>query len=377
LTSIAVLATARQRNGGTLAYTLSVIEALQSLPGGRYKCVVYSTPDNREYDSVGVDVRRLPGALRVFWSWLRDRSVFGDSDLVVAPIHSLLLLAARQPFVFTLHDLQERYFPEHFPLATRIWRRFINSLLIRRAEAIICESGFVRDDIVKFFGAAHEKVWVIPAPPLALPFETDAATAASADQHPRGTSTKCLLYPAQFWPHKNHLRLVDAFARVVKSHPDCVLLLTGEKRYEHAKVFRRVEELGLTRSITHLGHVDRQRLTELYRNATVVVIPTLFESISIPVYEAFALGVPVCASAVVALPEQIGDAGLLFDPYSVDDIAAKIEMLLESAELRARLVMKGWERIEALNRDSYAATLAALIESVVVAGRRAERSGLV
>ena len=93
------------------------------------------------------------------------------------------------------------------------------------------------------------------------------------------------------------------------------------------------------------SHSSPKRLRA--RSATVAAIPTLFESISIPVYEAFSVGTAVCASNVVALPEQIGDAGLLFDPESADEIAAAISRLLGDPALRRTLVERGFQRMTA------------------------------
>jgi glycosyltransferase involved in cell wall biosynthesis len=170
-----------------------------------------------------------------------------------------------------------------------------------------------------------------------------------------------LLYPAQFNPHKNHARLIDAFAVVARACPDYHLLLTGEKRLEFSRVMSKVAELNLSSRVAHLGQIDASDLVAVYKSATMVVIPTLFESISIPMYEAFSLGVPVCASNVLALPEQAGDAAILFDPMSVQDMADKITAMLCDASLRGRLVQRGTERIGTMSIDKYAADLRRLL----------------
>ena len=174
-----------------------------------------------------------------------------------------------------------------------------------------------------------------------------------------------ILYPAQFFPHKNHLRLVEAFSKVSAAYPDCSLVLTGQARYEFAAVMRKAVELGLQERIVHLGYVTTEALSALYVNAEFVVIPTLFESISIPVYEAFWLGVAVCASNVVALPEQIGDAGLLFDPYSAEDMAAKMTYLLGNPEQRAELIRNGKRRIGQPSGEAYAVQLSRLLDRLM------------
>jgi glycosyltransferase involved in cell wall biosynthesis len=335
-----------------------MIEGLRTLPKERYRCVVYTTADNTEYDDIGLPVRRLPGGLLTFWRAVRRR-LFDDSMIVVAPIHSALLLGSSRPFIFTLHDVQEKYLPQNFSLAVRIWRHVINRLLTRSADAILCESTYVKEDVRRFFGARADKISVIPAPPI-LVSGLDTRT----EDPSSGRSERYVFYPAQFWPHKNHMRLVEAFARVADLYPDCLLVLTGEQRGEFAAVFKRVHVLGLSERVRHVGHVDRGRLADLYRNAAMVVIPTLFESISIPVYEAFASGTPVCASNILALPEQIGDAGLLFDPRSVEDMAKQIATLLGDAALRAKLIERGRNRMRAVNHEKYSCELGKVIDAV-------------
>jgi glycosyltransferase involved in cell wall biosynthesis len=365
MTKIGILATARQSNGGTLLYTLSMIEALRRLPPQRYACTVYTARDNHEYDSLGLPIVRLRGPLQVALDRLRGRRLFDEVDTVIAPVYSMKLVASRRPFAFTLHDLQERHLPENFGLATRGWRELTNRILTRRAARIVCESNFVKGDIVRFFGVAEERIVVIPAPPITLLRDSrldDASLAAVRAKFK--LPQRYVFYPAQFWPHKNHCRLVEAFARLANAYPDCALVLTGKQRDEFGRVFERVRELGLTSRVLHVGHVESSELAALYRCAIVVAIPTLFESISIPVYEAFSVGTAVCASNVVALPEQIGDAGLLFDPRSVDDIADKIGTLLESPALRAELIERGRRRIESVNHDGYAQRLAEVIDSM-------------
>jgi glycosyltransferase involved in cell wall biosynthesis len=371
MTKIGILATARQANGGTLLYTLSMLEALRRLPSPAYACTLYTAHDNHEYDALGLPIVRLGGTTGVFAARLAGRRLFDEVDVVLAPVYSMKLLGTRRPFAFTLHDLQERHLPQNFGLATRLWRRLTNRLLTRRASRIVCESRFVMQDIVRFFGVPPERVAVIPAPPVTTLRDRPAdADAIEAVRRKFALPARYVFYPAQFWPHKNHRRLVDAFARVAQTRPDCALVLTGKQRDEYEPVFARVHELGLTERVRHIGYVETADLAALYRGATVAAIPTLFESISIPVYEAFAVGTAVCASNVVALPEQIGDAGLLFDPHSEEDIAEKIGTLLDRPELRADLIERGHRRIASVTHEGYAVQLAALVDAMVAEDRR-------
>ena len=119
-----------------------------------------------------------------------------------------------------------------------------------------------------------------------------------------GLPSRFVFYPAQFWPHKNHLRLIDAFRRVVAQEPDLKLVLTGKKRDEYRTVMRAVEDAGLKQNVQHLGYIDQADLQAIYHLATALVMPSLFESVSIPIYEAFQAGTPVAASGICRYPSR-------------------------------------------------------------------------
>ncbi len=370
MTHIAVLALAQERHGGTLLYTRSMIEALKLLPPKRYRLTLHTTADNACYDDCGLAIVRMPEPARLVASrWLRGIDPFEDADCVIAPIYSTILLATRKPFVFTLHDLQEKHYPEHFGAATRAWRHLTNRLLTAHAARVICESRFVRNDIVAHFGIPAARIAVVPAPPIAsIRAAQSSAAEVAAVKAKLDLPDRYVFYPAQFWPHKNHLRLVDAFARIAPDFPDCRLVLTGKQRDEYERVFARVRELGLADRVQHLGYIEASELAVVYQCATVVAVPTLFESISIPVYEAFSIGTAVCASNVVALPEQIGDAGLLFDPTSPQDIAAAIDRLLGDPALRSTLVERGFRRMAEVTHANYAERLGGIVDAVTASG---------
>ncbi len=375
MSRIGIVAVSQPHFGGTYQYTRSMIEALLRVEDYRY--TIYTHAGNNSYSDFGLPVVRLPtparGGGRLLLKRLsagRAAGLFGQERAVIAPIYSVWLLASTPPFAFTLHDLQEKYHPQYFSLAQRLWRHATGRALTRAALRIICESQYVKRDIERFYQARAEKIVVIPAPPVsALREALGAPKALAGARLALGLPERYLFYPAQFWPHKNHARLVEAFARVARSDADCHLVLTGRPRDQFDAVMAQVAALGLESRVRHLGHLQELQLAAVYRGATMLVMPTLFESVSIPVYEAFMLGVPVCASNVVALPEQIGDAGLLFDPLCVDDMAAKIVRLLTDPALRSELVARGARRVLNLSMETYARDLRTLLADLLAPAR--------
>jgi glycosyltransferase involved in cell wall biosynthesis len=122
-----------------------------------------------------------------------------------------------------------------------------------------------------------------------------------------------------------------------------------------------IAKSGLSGKVVHLGYVAQQDLQATYRLATALVMPSLFESVSIPIYEAFQVGTPVAASGILAIPEQLGDAGLLFDPMSVASIRDAILKIVGDREQARQLGQRGRERMQAMTPERYGAQLQNLL----------------
>lgn len=368
-TRVGVIALAGPNNGGTYQYTLAMLHGLQHVAG--FDITLYGDPANPDFAELGYPIApfeesrwRQMAALAADRLHLKLSDPFASEDLLLAPIYSLALLHTSKPFAFTLHDLQEIYYPQNFSAWQRIWRRETYSALLGRARRVICESRYVKADIVGSFSVADERIKVIAAPPQRqfMTVQSDAELEAVRQrlQLPR----RFLFYPAQFWVHKNHLRLVEAFAEVLKLVPDIKLVLTGKQRDEYRSVMDNVERLGLSQSVVHVGFVERDELQAIYRLATALVMPSLFESISIPVYEAFLAGTPVIASGIHGIPEQVGDAGLLFDPTSVASIRDAILKVVGDGDLATALVARARDRMLKMTPEHYGKQLQSLLNEM-------------
>jgi glycosyltransferase involved in cell wall biosynthesis len=219
----------------------------------------------------------------------------------------------------------------------------------------------VKTDIIRFFGVPEARTVVITAPPLRQFLADESGAGLQAVRTRLGLPEKFLFYPAQFWPHKNHLRLIEAFREVATEIPDLKLVLTGKKRDEYQAVMEAVGKFGLSERVCHLGYVAQEELQAIYRLATALVMPSLFESVSIPIYEAFQVGTPVVASGILAIPEQVGDAGLLFEPTSVTSIKQAILDIVRDPEAARLLGKKGLDRMLAMTPERYGAQLQNLL----------------
>jgi glycosyltransferase involved in cell wall biosynthesis len=366
MTKLGVVALAGSDNGGTYQYTLAMLHGLQHVRG--FDITLFGDPANPDFIRLGYPIVRLTesyakqlAALTLHRIHLRLPDPFASQDILLAPIYSLALLHTSKPFAYTLHDLQELHFPDNFTLRQRIWRHQLHSRLLKRARRVICESGYVKSDIVGAFGVPEHRVAVIPAPPQRQFLSEQNGEQLEAARLRLGLPGKFLVYPAHYWAHKNHLRLIEAFRLVVNEVPDLKLVLTGKKIDDYQTVVNAIDKEQLNDHVCHLGFIDRDDLQAVYQLATALVMPSLFESVSIPIYEAFQLGTPVAASNVLAIPEQVGDAGVLFDPTSVVSIKNAILKLVRDPELARSLGKRGRERMQAMTPERYGDQLQAIL----------------
>jgi glycosyltransferase involved in cell wall biosynthesis len=368
-TKLGVLALAGPDHGGTYQYTLSTLQALHHTSG--FEITLFGNPRNPDFVELGFPIRdfsesraRQLKALAARKARIKLPDPFASQDILLAPIYSLALLHTSKPFAYALHDLQEIYYPENFSRWQRIWRRQVHSQLLERAGRVICESRHVRTDIVSYFGVPEERTIVMAAPPLRQFFTEQDDDRLQAVQTRLRLPERFLFYPAQFWPHKNHLRLIEAFRGVVAEFPDVKLVLTGQERDQYQAVMRAVDQFGLGKHICHLGYVANDDLQAIYRLATALVMPSLFESVSIPIYEAFQVGTPVAASGILAIPEQVGDAGVLFDPKSVASIEQAILKIIKEPETARLLAKKAQDRMLAMTPERYGGQLQVLLRDL-------------
>jgi glycosyltransferase involved in cell wall biosynthesis len=174
-----------------------------------------------------------------------------------------------------------------------------------------------------------------------------------------------LLYPAQTWPHKNHLRLLEAVATLRDRGLIVHLICTGRLTDNYEAIRRFVERSSLAGQVQFRGYVASGELERLYQSATALVFPSRFEGWGFPLVEAFASALPVASSNATVLPEVAGGAALLFDPENVGEIAGAIARIWTDAALRRSLIAKGLERAGSLSWDRAARTFRALYRSVV------------
>jgi glycosyltransferase involved in cell wall biosynthesis len=253
------------------------------------------------------------------------------------------------PTVVTVHDVIQFVLPEY------AWRKIsrlyfaLVSAGARRADAVITVSECSKRDIVKLLGLAPQRIHVIGNAVDDRFFPVRDAWLLASVRERYGIGSRFILYFGGFDLRKNVPRVIEAYSRLPETlKREYQLVIAG--RYQHLghplypDPRETVRRLGLERSVIFTGQIREQDKAPLYSAATVYAFPSLYEGFGMTVLEAMACGTPVVTSNVSALPEVVGDAGSLVDPYSSEAISQALAELLESQERRADLARRGLER---------------------------------
>ncbi len=285
-------------------------------------------------------------ASRVSWPQIPVSDGFYEElgcDVIHFPYQNYVLCSV--PTVYNPHDLQHLHFPSNFDARTLAWRDAIYRAGCRLSHTVITASDWIKQDIVKHFALTSEKVCVIPWAPPTATYDVQGTTRSIREKY-RLPDEFCF-YPAMMWPHKNHVRLLKALAAVRDRRDIKVnLVLTGDLKQRGGVIQDTVDQLDLHEQVNFVGLLSNEEMVHFYRNAQFVIVPTLFEAASGPVFEAWQEKVAVACANVTSLPEQVGSAALLFDPYSVESISQALEIMATQPEKRKELVALGEKRLE-------------------------------
>jgi len=276
-------------------------------------------------------------------------------DVVHFPFQAMELCAV--PSVFNPHDLQHLHLPSFFTRKQIRWRQRWYRISCQYAEAVVVASQWVREDIIQHYNIVKEKIYVIPFGAPTQAYKPLPPEVLDKVRSKFKLPDLFALYPAQAFAHKNHLRLIEAIAALRDKYSITVqLICTGARK----SFSREIAELGLEKQVHFLGFVLPEELRALYKLAQFVILPTLFEADSFPLIEAWYEGTTVACANVTSLPQQSGDAALLFDPWSVDSIASALVRMATGRPLRERLRENGRKRISLFTWEKCAKTHLAL-----------------
>lgn len=291
-------------------------------------------------------------------SALPEVDVFHHPAGLVFPLNS-------KANVMTLSDLIPHHFPYYCP-GSDAW--FEESFAkADQMDIILTYSEYTKQDIIETLRVDEDKIRVIPlaAHEQYRPVEDQKKVQTILTKYGLGEGSY-IIYVGTIEARKNISRLVEAFHLLKQENPllEHQLVLVGGKLWMHEPIFEAISQLGLENSVKWLGHVPFEDLPSLLDGAELFIFPSLYEGFGLPPLEAMSCGTPVVCSHASSLPEVVGDAGLLFDPYRVKDIAETMHRVLIDSQLRYSLREKGLKRSRTFSWEKTAqATLSAYEEA--------------
>jgi glycosyltransferase involved in cell wall biosynthesis len=287
-------------------------------------------------------------------------------DLFHAPHYVLPPLTPCRSVV-TIHDCIHLRFPQYLPnRAAYAYARSSLWMATHRARRVLTVSEASKRDILKYFHLPESKIDVIYNA-----IDERFGQAPSEEEITRvreryQLNDPFVLYAGNIKPHKNLERLIDAF-HILRRHgfDQIKMLIIGDEISKYATLRRAVHRHKLHKHVRFFGFVPDQTLAILYRLAGVFVFPSLYEGFGLPPLEAMSSGTPVVTSNVSSLPEVVGDAALLIDPYDSQAIADAMRRVLSEPALREDLRRRGFERVRHFSWERSVARVRQIYDEVL------------
>lgn len=376
-------------SGGAYQYCLAMLKALSEFPKENYEITafvmyrqwepvteklgipsVYAQKNKLEkviyhLAEIALPVsvcRKICKYIHPFGRKLRKMKI----DYCIYPCADKISFMMETPAIITVFDLMHRYltrFPEIADPSVHKSRERSYTNIAKYGKMILVDSRVGRDQMVECYdtdGTLGQKVVALPY--IAPDYVYDSI---QREPYPRpDVFEKYIFYPAQFWKHKNHRNLLLAMQKLKKQGVKVNLVCSGTSKNGYEETAELIRELELEDQVQILGYVSNEEMVALYQYARALVMPTYGGPTNIPQLEAFVLGCPVATSRIFGIPEQVGDAALLFDPDSVDEIAVCVKRLWEDDEVCHRLTAAGYEKAQNWNEETFRQLLLKYMEKL-------------
>jgi glycosyltransferase involved in cell wall biosynthesis len=337
-------------NGGAKVFTLSLLETMAAMaPDWTFALVAGPEvlPELKPLESANLQLVPVDRT----WQARPPRKLLKRPiDAWFCPFTRPYFQHPDIPLVSVIYDLQYHYYPQFFSDSEARGRDQTFQLAARRSSRLACISDFVRQTVLEYGNLPPGKVRTVRIclpQRLSVPAGEDVAAVLTRLGLVR---RDYLIYPANFWAHKNHSVLLTALGLYVKANPDSSLklVLTGADTGLAPELRQAASAMGLSGRVVFTGYVSDEDLAALTAGSLALIFPSLFEGYGMPVAEAMSMGVPVLCSDVTSLPEVGGDAALYFDPRRPEDVARAISRIACEPGLADALAAKGPERAASL-----------------------------
>ncbi len=392
--NIGILFPPSNLGGGVFQYALSIVDSLMKYSNKHnYNIIHYDTespnwlanPNPERVNIVTIPFSKAPLINKVgfllnvylncnIFKMQKDDEVLqlksADVELLIIPFPSVSGFCNKIPYIVSIPDLMHKYYPRfpEYPLKERLTRDTVYKNASKHSVLTVVDDQKGVDDLNKYFNIPKDKIRVIPyMPPGYIYKHKDMDLKTAEDILAKYIlPERFLFYPAQFWYHKNHIRLIRALKHIEQNFKTKIpLVLVGSPKESYSNIENFIKKLNLEGQIIHLGYVSDVEIVALYKKALSLVFPSLFGPTNIPPLEAMVLGAPVVCSNLFSMPEQVGDAGVLFDPNNTEDMAEKIYNIWTDEDLRKRLIQEGYEKVKDMTLENYAVKWERVIEEAM------------
>jgi len=269
-------------------------------------------------------------------------------DIYFNPRYILPFFRGKSKMIVTMHDMIAFLYPEIWSGVSGFRIRNCIKLSSLRADIILTVSHCAKNDIIRLLNIPEDKIKVISCginKKLYKPNHNISLQRSVTKKY--GISKKYILAIGPLGMRKNHDRLIDAFSILPEYiKEDYQLIITGEKKGTYNNLLKKASKNNLTDDIVFTGFIPEKEMPMVINAASLFVFPSLYEGFGIPLLEAMACGTPILASNVSSIPEVVGGAALLFDPYNVNEIASAICRMITDEQLRKQLAQRGFGRIK-------------------------------
>lgn len=349
-------------------YTYNLLKAISKIDGKNSYTLYSNQPIAQRIDAGNFSERILK--FPKLWSYLRFPFEFvsGRYDLLFVP--SAMVPPLKRPkTVIVFYGFGEKAVrDDKFSIQTKTHFLIAANYAFKKADSIIAISESARKDIVENYRVDPGKVTVTPLgydKELYMPCN-DRELLDRIKKKYCITKNYILNTTSLLWHRKNLVRLIKAFQLFkTKTRADYQLVITGKRGESYEEIIGLLSSLGLENDVILTDYIPKEDLPVLLSGADCMVYPSLHEGFGLSVLEAMACGCPVITSNTSSLPEVIGDAGVMIDPYSVEEMASAIEKVLESRETREKMIKMGLARAETFSWEKTARLTIDVFEKTV------------
>jgi len=294
--------------------------------------------------------------LQKIFNYPKIDRVLGGLDLFWSPHFNFTSLTKETKKIITVHDLSFWRYPHFFSWRKNFWHRALGvKRILKQANHIVAVSQNTKNDIIELANIASEKISVIYSGNNLVRREvnnqeTQEFLAKHKINHP------FILHLGTIEPRKNIDGLIEAFnqLKTQEQFSKFQLVLAGARGWKSKKIIKAWQKSPFQKDILFLGYVNQTEKEILYSRALVFVYPSFYEGFGFPPLEALSVGLPVICSQTSSLPEVVGEAAILINPFKPEEIASALKMILSDQKLRQRLIDRGYERVKLFSWDKTA-----------------------